>query len=61
MDNYLCASCSVKHIGGELQSFLPFFVCAKCGKLDGMKVKPDDKKPLDLPNYCPSCGAKVIQ
>lgn len=55
---YLCETCAVKHVGGELQSFLPYFQCAeRVRPLDGMLVVSDGEEPSEV---CPAYKPKVV-
>lgn len=57
---YLCDYCSVKHVGGEGQSFLPRFICAVWGGLEGKRVMSDKFEPKEVcPDYKPK-EAKVV-
>lgn len=56
---YLCETCAVKHIGGEMQSFIPFFCCsAKPTSMAGMVPIADGEISREV---CPYYKPKVMK
>lgn len=56
---YLCETCAVKHIGDEMQSFIPFFCCsAKPTSMAGMIPIAYGEIPREV---CPYYKPKVIK
>lgn len=56
---YLCETCAVKHIGGEMQSFIPFFSCsAKPTSMAGMIPIADGEIPREV---CPYYEPKIMK
>lgn len=56
---YLCDTCAVPHIGGETQSFFPFFICCKDKEpRKGMLMVSDNEEPSEV---CPAYKAKVVE
>lgn len=55
---YLCDTCAVPHIGGETQTFVPYFLCSVRKKpLEGMLVISDNEEPSEI---CPAYKAKEL-